>query len=139
MKAQRKRIARPGDAGFKKHVTVTVGPVVGEGKERYCRVEPSEVRVQWGGTVTFRCARGCGPLELFVPTPKRARDLFPRSGRLLGVPASSGRKTFGVAVARTKHPRVVEYPYAVYCRGCNCFGRGSTPRMITGPGSTTSS
>ena len=139
MRKRSKGPVRSQGDGFRKHVTVTVGPVVGDGQDRYCRVEPSVARVQYGGTVTFRCVEGCGPLELFVPTPKRASDAFPRSGRLLAVPGKRRGKKFTVTVAKAKNSKEVEYPYAVYCRGCNCFGRGSMPKMIIGPSGPASS
>ena len=133
MRRQPKRATQKPDDRFPKHVTVTVSPPTTEARDRYCNVDPSEVCVRYGGTVTFRCAKGCGPLELFVPTPNRANDLFPRSGRLLTVPGTREGRTFTVVVAKPGHPRVIEYPYAVYCRECNCFGKGSMPRMIVSP------
>ena len=130
MKRQPKVAAKTPDARCPKHVTVTVTPPTTEGRDCFCNVEPSVVCVRYGGKVTFRCAKGCGPLELFVPTPNRAHDLFPHSGRLLTVPGTREGRTFTVVVAKTEHPRVIEYPYAVYCRECNCFGKGSMPKII---------
>jgi hypothetical protein len=133
MRKQLKRMAKKLDDRFPKHVTVTVSPPTTDGKDRYCKVEPSEVCVRNGGKVTFRSAKGCGPLEVFVPTPNRADELFPRSGRLLVVPGTRRGATFTVVVAKPRHARVIEYPYAVYCREYNCFGKGSMPRMIVSP------
>jgi len=127
-----KKPPKPEDR-YRKHVTVTVTPPTAEGRDRYCTVEPSEVCVRHGGKVTFRSAKGCGPLELFVPTPNRANDLFPHSGRLLTVPGTREGRTFTVVAAKTEHPRVTAYPYAVYCRECNCFGKGSMPKIIVFP------
>ncbi len=118
---------------FPKHATVTVSPPQAEGKEHACKVEPGVVRVRYGGTVTFRAVGGCGPLEVFVPTPSREHDLFPRSGRHLAVPGTRAGRKFTVLARKHKAPHVVEYPYAVYCRGCNCFGKGSLPKMLVGP------
>jgi hypothetical protein len=129
MRKQPKRAAKKPEVHFLKHVTVTVSPPTTEGNDRYCNVQPSVVYVRYGGRVTFKCAKGCGPLELFVPTPNRANDLFPRSGRLLKVPGKREGGTFTV-VAKPRHAREIEYPYAVYCRGCNCFGKGSMPQII---------
>jgi hypothetical protein len=130
MTKETRRAARKPDDGFPKHVTVTVRPPTTEGRDRYCKVEPSEVCVRYGGTVTFRSTKGCGPLEVFVPTPKRAPKAFPRVATpLVTVPATKeGRK-----VEVTRGAGIREYPYAIYCRGCNCFGRGSMPKMIIGP------
>ena len=133
MRRQPKRAAKKPDARCPKHVTVTVTPPTAEGRDRYCTIEPSEVCVRHGGKVTFRSAKGCGPLELFVPTPNRANDLFPHSGRLLTVPGTREGRTFTVVAAKTEHPRVTAYPYAVYCRECNCFGKGSMPKIIVFP------
>jgi hypothetical protein len=133
MRKKTRRAAKRPENRVPKHVTVTISPPTTKGRDAYCNVEPSEVCVRYGGTVTFKCAKGCGPLELFVPTPKRANHLFPRSGRLLTVPGTRRGRTFSVAVAKTEHPGVIEYPYAVYCKECNCFGKGSMPKMIVFP------
>ncbi len=118
---------------FHEHVIVTVHPAVKKGGDRFCPVTPGVAHVRYGGTVTFRCEKGCGPLEVFVPTPNREPELFPHSGRVLAVPATRAGRTFKVVARKHDAPHPVEYPYAVYCRDCRCFGRGSMPRMIIGP------
>jgi hypothetical protein len=90
-----------------------------------CRVDPREACVRPGGTVAFRSK--VGPLTVFVPTPGRAADLFPRTrGPLFGVPARG--KTLTVSVAKGKEPIV--YTYSVYCRKDKAFARASFPRII---------
>ncbi len=130
MRKQPKRAAKKPEVRPPKHVTVTVSPPTTKEKADYCNVQPSVVCVRYGGRVTFKCAKGCGPLEVFVPKPNRADDLFPRSGRLLKVHGKPRGATFTVVVAKTKNPPAIEYPYAVYCRECNCFGKGSIPKII---------
>jgi hypothetical protein len=115
---------------FERHVTVEVGPVVQGEKECYCRVHPSVVHVQHGGTVTFKAVLGCGPLQVFVPTPRRTPKPFPHVPKgLSDVPATRKGKKLRVTHVKGRW----EFPYAIYCRGCNCFGQGSMPRMIVGP------
>ncbi len=118
---------------FPKHATVTVCPPPAKGKGLACKVVPGIVRVRYGGTVTFKAVGGCGPLEVFVPTPSREHDPFPRSGHHLAVPGTRSGKRFTVLARKHEAPHVVEYPYAVYCRGCNRFGEGSLPKMLIGP------
>jgi len=130
MERQQKPAAEKSDRDFPWDVTVTVSPPKDGTGERYCQVEPSVVRVHHGGTVTFKVESGCGPLEVFVPTPPGACKAFPWVlTRLFTVPAKEGGRKLRVSRGKVEQ----EYPYAVYCRECNCFGRGSIPQMIIGP------
>jgi hypothetical protein len=124
-----KKPPKPEDR-YRKHVTVTVRPPRKDLGGRYCQVDPSVFRVRYGGTVTFRVEEGCGPLDLFVPTPKGApRPLAELRAPLVVVPRTKEGRAFTVPRGSGRR----EYPYAVYCRACNCFGKGSVPKMITGP------
>lgn len=90
-----------------------------------CRVEPRDAFVRPGGAVAFRSK--VGPLTVFMPTPSRAADLFPRTrGPVFAVPARG--KTLTVSAVTTKEP--VVYTYSVYCRKHGSFARASFPRII---------
>jgi hypothetical protein len=130
MKRQQKSATKKPGGDLPRHVTVNVSPPKRGSRGRYCHVKPSVVHVPYGGTVTFKVKNGCGPLEVFVPTPAGAPKAFPRAaGPVVAVPLDERGRTFGVTTGKGRR----EYPYAVYCRGCNCFGRGSVPKMIIGP------
>ena len=90
-----------------------------------CRVDPREACVRPRGAVAFRST--VGPLTVFIPTPARAADLFPRTrGPVFAVPARG--KALTVSAAETKGP--VVYTYSVYCRRHGSFARASFPRII---------
>ncbi len=111
---------REGGAAPKRVVVTVFCDANGE-----CRVEPRDAYVRSGGAVAFRSE--VGPLTVFVPTPSREADLFPRTrGPVFAVPARG--KTLTVTAAKTKEP--VFYTYSVYCRKQGSFARASFPRMI---------
>ena len=127
-RAQPKRAARPQRAvkppvakAASKHVVVTVLRT----DNGACIVDPPEASVRPGGTVSFKSK--AGRLTVFVPTPSRAANLFPRArGPVFGVPAK-GQKLI-VSVAKPKTP--VVYTYAVYCHKHKEFAKASFPRII---------
>ncbi|HUK14473.1 MAG TPA: hypothetical protein VLW17_14330 [Thermoanaerobaculaceae bacterium] len=119
---------------YRKRVTITVTPDP-DSSEPYCNVDQSVVHLEYGGEVTFRTAKGCGPLTVFFPTPPWAPAVFPglKGRHESRVPGTRAGKTFKLLGPKhaTKGPR--HYPYAVYCQAHNCFAHGSMPRMIIGP------
>jgi hypothetical protein len=117
-----KRPAKPPVAkAAPKHVVVTVLRT----DNGVCIVDPPEASVRPGGTVAFKSK--AGRLTVFVPTPSRAANLFPRArGPVFGVPAK-GKKLI-VSVAKPKTP--VVYTYAVYCHKYKEFAKASFPRII---------
>jgi hypothetical protein len=120
-------MARKPASVFRQHETVTVK----HSRERGCYVNKKKVYVRWGGTVTFKST--AGPLTVFVPTPSRASDLFPRSGELFTVPGTRDGKTLTVVVAKPKKRGPQAYWYTVYCHACQCFAKASFPEIIIGP------
>ncbi len=127
-KAQPKRAAKPTRSAkppvakaAPKHVVVTVLRT----DKGVCIVDPPEASVRPGGTVTFKSK--AGRLTVFVPTPSRAANLFPRArGPVFGVPAK-GKKLI-VSVAKPRTP--VVYSYSVYCHKHKEFAKASFPRII---------
>ena len=127
-RAQPKRAARPQRSvkppvakAAPRHVVVTVLRT----DKGVCIVDPPEASVRPGGTVTFKSK--AGRLTVFVPTPSRAANLFPRArGPVFGVPAK-GKKLI-VSVAKPKTP--VVYTYSVYCHKYKEFAKASFPRII---------
>ena len=127
-RAQAKRAANPRRSAkppvakpAPKHVVVTVLRT----DKGECIVDPREASVRPGGTVTFKSK--AGRLTVFVPTPSRAANLFPRArGPVFGVPAK-GKKLI-VSVAKPRTP--VVYTYSVYCHKHKEFAKASFPRII---------
>jgi hypothetical protein len=110
------------------HVVVNVAPPAELECEPFCRLEPGIFRVRHGGTVRFRSS--CGRLTVFFPTPNRTPKPFSGlRGPLAAVPGTRAGRALKVAAGSG----VMEYPFAVYCHDCNCFGKGSLPRMLVGP------
>lgn len=119
-KPQPKRAATKAKVVIPKAVTVIV-----EKGEPDPIVVPRAVSVRAGGTVTFRSR--VGRLTVFVPTPPRAKHLFPRTrGPVFGVPAKGKKLT--VSVGKGKGSR--EYVYAVYCHKGKTFAKASFPKII---------
>ena len=120
MKAKRP-VKPPVAKAAAKHVVVTILRT----DNGVCIVDPPEASVRPGGTVAFKSK--AGRLTVFVPTPSRAANLFPRArGHVFGVPAK-GKKLI-VSVAKPKTP--VVYTYAVYCHKHKEFAKASFPRII---------
>ena len=96
-------------------------------ERRECRVDVREARVRPGDTVVF--STEVGPLEVFVPTPADAKDLFPRALKPVFTVPNGGKE---LTVSATAPSAPVAYPYTVYCRKYGAFASASFPKFILG-------
>jgi hypothetical protein len=133
MRKKSKSTVRRPAKGYEKRVVITISPGKSGDGGRWCKVDAGTVYVRYGGSVTFRGTKGCGPCTVFVPKPSRAPRVFPALRTVHSHVSERKSKTFRVLPKKHATTHVREYPYAVYCHKHNCFAKGSMPRMIIGP------